>query len=271
MEETQNTFCGKGHHDKVFKPLFGLITFLLLVLVIFVGANAVLKIKEWRYVGLDVNARQTISVSETGEVYAKPDLAITSFSVLTEALTVAEAMESNTQKMNAVIEAIKAEGVEDKDLKTTNFSINPRYEYHDLSSSVYPSGKRVLVGYEVSQSLQVKIRDLAKVGQIVQVATEKGSNQAGDLQFTIEEQDALKQQAREEAIAKAKTKAQNLAQALGVKLVRITNFSESGEMPYYYGLEKSSAVGLGGGAAVPQIETGQNKIQVTVYLTYEIY
>jgi uncharacterized protein YggE len=270
MEETQNAFCGKGHHDKVFKPLFGLITLLLLVSVVFVGASAVLKIKEWRYVGLDVNARQTISVSETGEVYAKPDLAITTFSVLTEALTVAEAMESNTQKMNAVIEAVKAEGVEDKDLKTTNFSINPRYEYYGVSS-YYPSGNRVLAGYEVSQSLQVKIRDLAKVGKIVQIATEKGSNQSGDLQFTIEEQDALKQQAREEAIAKAKTKAQNLAQSLGVKLVRITNFSESGEMPYYYGLEKSSAVGFGGGAAVPQIETGQNRIQVTVYLTYEIY
>jgi len=135
----------------------------------------------------------------------------------------------------------------------------------DLSSLT----RRVLVGYEVSQSLQIKIRDMEKIGEIIQVATDAGANQVSDLQFIVDNEDALKQQARAEAIAKAKTKAKELADQLGVKLVRVSNFSESGVVPYFYGLEKAAALeGIGGGT--PQIETGENKIEVTVSITYEI-
>lgn len=209
----------------------------------------------------------TITVSDTGEIYAKPDLALTTFSVITEAKTVGEAMSENTKKMNAVIDFVKGQGVEEKDLKTTSFNIYPRYEWYE-KSEIYPQGKRVLVGYEVQQSLQVKIRDMTKIGDIIEGATEAGANQVGDLQFTIDKEDELKAQARAQAIEKAKTKAKELANQLGVKLVRITNFSESSVIPYYYGLERA-AVPIGGGEA-PQIETGENKIEVTVTITYEI-
>ena len=214
----------------------------------------------------------TITVSDTGEVYAKPDLALTAFSVITEEKTVAEALSKNTEKMNTVIDFVKGQGVEEKDLKTTSFNIYPRYEWYDETQcEIYPcpTGERVLVGYEVQQSLEVKIRDLEKIGAIIEGATEAGANQVGDLQLTIDKQDELKKQAREQAIEKAKTKAKELAGQLGVKLVRITNFSESSVIPYYYGLEKAAALsGVGGGT--PQIETGENKIEVTVSITYEI-
>lgn len=213
----------------------------------------------------------TITVSDTGTIYAKPDLALTTFSVVNEAKTVREAMSENTKDMNAIIEAVKNQGVEEKDLKTINFNIYPRYEWYKKETCIVPpcpSGERVLVGYEVRQSLQVKIRDMTKIGDIIQVATEAEANQVGDLQLTIDKQDELKKQAREEAIEKAKTKAQDLANQLGVKLVRISNFSESSAVPYFYGLEK--AVGMGGGEPAPQIETGENKIEVTVMITYEI-
>lgn len=211
----------------------------------------------------------TITVSDTGTVYAKPDLALTTFSIVTEAKTVAEAMSENTEKMNAIINSVKEQGVEDKDLKTTTFNIYPRYEWQEKATCVppCPSGKRVLVGYEVRQSLQVKIRDMEKVGTIIQGATDAGANQVSDLQFTIDNQDELKKQAREQAINKAKTKAEELAKQLGVKLVRISNFSESAALPRFFGLEM--AEGLGGGGE-PQIETGENKIEVTVTITYEI-
>ena len=206
----------------------------------------------------------TITVSDTGEVYAKPDLALVAFSVVTEAKTVAEAVSQNTEDMNGVIDFVKKQGVEAKDLKTTSFNISPRYEWRNEGS------KRVLVGYEVQQSLQVKIRDMAKIGQIIEGATEFGANQIGDLQFTIDKEDELKKEARAEAIEKAKAKAQELARELGVKLVRIINFYESGATPVpYYGLEKMAAP-LGAGAETPQIETGENKIEVTVSITYEI-
>ena len=212
----------------------------------------------------------TITVSDTGEIYAKPDLALTTFSVITEAKTVGEALSENTKKMNAVIDFVKGQGVEAKDLKTTGFYIYPRYEYQKVETEIYPypPGKRVLVGYEVTQSLEVKIRNMEKIGDIIEGATEAGANQVGDLQFTIDKQDELKAQARTQAIEKAKTKAKELASQLGVKLVRIINFSESSQLPYYPLRLEAAAPEAGG--EVPQIETGENKISITVTLTYEI-
>lgn len=212
----------------------------------------------------------TITVSDTGEIYAKPDLALTTFSVITEAKTVAQALEENTKKTNAVIDFVKAQEVEEKDVKTTSFNIYPRYEYQKVETEIYPypPGKRVLVGYEVTQSLEVKIRDMTKIGDIIQGATDAGANQVGDLQFTIDKQDELKAQARAQAIEKAKTKAKELASQLGVNLVRITNFSENSVIPYFHGLKE--ALPMGAGEEVPQIEIGENKIEVTVSITYEI-
>jgi len=228
------------------------------------------KIKEGKYIGQEIEAKNTITVSETGEIYAKPDLALTTFSVITEAKTVSEAMSDNTQNMNAIISVMKDEGIEEKDLKTTSFTIYPRYEWQKIESEIYPypPGKRVLVGYEVRQSLQVKIREMAKIGDIIQGATDAGANQVGNLQFTIDQEDELKKQARGQAIEKAKAKAQELAQHLGVSLVRITHFSESGVVPRFYAPTTEMAEGKGGEA--PQIETGENLISVTVSITYEI-
>ena len=109
---------------------------------------------------------------------------------------------------------------------------------------------------------------MEKIGKVIQGATDVGANQVGDLSFTIDKQDELKKQAREQAIEKAKTKANELASQLDVNLVRITNFSESGVIPRYYGLEK--AVGMGIDEEELQIETGENKIEVTVNITFEI-
>jgi uncharacterized protein YggE len=215
----------------------------------------------------------TITVTESGEVYIKPDLALITFSVTNEAETVAEALSENTKSMNAVIEAVKEQGVEEKDLKTTSFNIYPRYEWRQTEVCLIPpcpSGERTLVGYEVTQSLQVKIRDLEKTAEILQAAADAGANQVGDLQFTVDKEDEFKKQAREEAINKAKTKAQELAKQLGVRLIRISNFSESGLGVRYYALEESAApLGIGGGE-MPKIETGENKIEVTVTITYDI-
>lgn len=257
----------KKKYKEFFVCSFVLLNLLILSLVIFAGASAFNKIKEIGYIGMDIESRNTITVSDKGTIYAKPDLALTVFSVISESKTVGEAMSDNIKKMNAVIKGIKAQGIEEKDLKTTSFTITPLYEW-DKTSSIYPEGKRTLAGYEVRQSLEVKIRDMEKIGIIVQTATDSGSNQVGDLQFTIENEDQLKIQAREQAINKAKDKAKELASQLGVKLVKISNFSENGVYPMYYYNEKASVVGMGGGDM--QIETGENKIEITVSITYEI-
>lgn len=241
---------------------------LLVSLIAWVSVDLFNKIKTTN----NIPAANTITVSATSEVYAKPDLALSVFSVLSEAKTVGEAMQDNTAKMNAIIALVKNQGVEDKDIKTINFSVYPRYEWYDIkncSSSYCPSGERVLVGYEVSQSLQVKMRDLTKVGGIIEGVVEAGANQVGDLQFTVDNEDALKEEARNNAIEEAKNKAKILAENLDIRLVKVISFSESGVFPApYYSASVKEAVGVGGGA--PDIQTGENKTSVTVTLTYQI-
>jgi len=242
-----------------------MVTFLgLLVVCICFGIVVIIHtLRSSNYINKDIQKVPTITISGVGDVYAKPDIGLVTLSVVTEAKTVAQAMTENTSKMNGVISFVKKQGVEEKDLKTTNFNISPRYEYNSKT------GVRTLVGYEITQSLQAKIRDLSKIGAILEGATEFGANEVGNLQFTIDDEDALKIQAREEAIKEAKSKAESLAKQLGVKLVRITNFSESGSVPYpYYKTMSLEAIGAAG--ETPQIETGENKISITVNITYEI-
>jgi hypothetical protein len=268
MSEIKNVNGNKGP-----LTLLGMILSLFLIaLIVFTVVETINKIKAGKYIGQEIESLKTITVSGTGDIYAKPDLSIVDFSVITDATTVAKAMDDNTAKMNAIIDFMKQQGIEDKDLKTINFNISPLYEFYKAGTCIppCPTGKRVLTGYEVTQSLQVKIRDMAKIGDIIQGGTDKGANQVGDLQFTIDKEDELKKQAREQAIAEAKTKAGELASQLGVKLTRIVNFNESGIFPYYSAMKEAAPAGMGGGGTPPQIETGENKIEVTVNITYQI-
>jgi hypothetical protein len=248
----------------------GLIIFLLFVASLWLSVDIFNSIKESKYIGQDVSYRNTITVQGTGEIYASPDLALVTASVVTEEKTVAEALSENTEKMNSVIEFLKEEGIEDKDLKTTGFNIYPRYEYYDELSSYRSDGERVLVGYEVTQSLQIKIRNLEIVGDIMQGVADNGANQVSGLQFTIEDEDGLKEQAREEAIAQAKEKAEKLASQLGINIDKIISFYESGGYRGYYAKEESALMGGGSYDAAPSIETGENKVEVTVEIVYEI-
>jgi len=270
MEFLKKQFS-KEQNSNLLNVLIWILSILLAVLTISTVVGIQNKIKEGKYIGQEIETKNTITVSDKAEVYTKPDLALITFSVKTEAKTVDQAISENTEKMNKIIDSMKDLGIEEKDLKTTTFNIYPRYDY--IRTEIFPpspSGRRVLVGYEITQSLQVKIRDLGKIGQIIQGATNEGANQIGNLQFTIDQQDELKKQAREEAIKKTKDKAKEIANQLGIKLVRITNFNESGQLPRYYeyDLAKESAVGTGGGAL--QIETGENKVEISVSITYEI-
>jgi len=237
----------------------------LIILILFMGMLTINEFKKGKYIGQE--SQNTISFSGTGEVFASPDLVLTTFSVVTEGKTTAEALSENGEKMNAVIDFLKVQGVEDKDLKTTSFNIYPRYEWQKTEIPPYPEGRRVLVGYEVSQSLEVKIRDMKKIGTFIEGATNAGANRVSDLQFTFDNEDEFKAQARKQAIDKAKAKASELAKQLGIKLGRITNFQESFVSPIFY--DTKEAYGLG--SATPQIETGENAIKSSVIITYEIH
>ena len=178
--------------------------------------------------------------------------------------------------MNKVIDFVKNQGVEEKNIKTIYFNIYPRYEYRQPSDlteiSFYSSGKRVLVGYEITQQIEVRIRDLEKIGNIIEGATSAGANDVGNLYFTIDNEEELKKQARAQAIEKAKEKAKELAVQLDFKLGKIIDFSENGYIPYDdYGYGKGGGVMMEAAElpVAPEIETGENKITVNVTLTIE--
>jgi hypothetical protein len=270
--ENNNQCCGGMHHKK---PIMIVVVLFLITLIVFFGAKISNEIKTGKYIGRVAEQKNVITVSGDGEIYIKPDLGLISFTVLNDAKTVEAAMAENTTKMNAVIAAIKGQGVKDEDIKTTNFNITPKYEYPKtpVSSYYYPSNNGVLVGYTVSQSLQVKIRDLAKTGILISKATDAGANTVGNLTFVVDKEDEAKNAARDQAIDKAKAKAKQLADKLGVSLLKVVSFSENGYYPTYdYMNYKSSiaseAAGMGGSTA--DIQTGQNLVTSTVSITYEI-
>jgi len=253
---------------------------LFLILTIYVGILAANTFKEGKYIGRQGAAISTITVDGSGKVYASPDLATMDFSVVSEAKTVNEAMNDNSNKMNAVIEAAKKLGIAADDLQTSGFNINPHYDYVDVAAETgsaaevyYPSGQRVLSGYDITQTLTVKVRqdNMSKIGQIIQEATIAGANEVGDLRFTIDNPDDLRAEARKQAIDDAKAKAQVLADQLEVKLGKITGYNEGGYSPTYTMAYDRAAAGVTEKSApAPTIQTGQNKIESNVNITYEI-
>ena len=267
MDEQQN-FGSKTHeccqmHPKMkFIKLLALI-FIIAVVAIWFIADTSNKINQGRYIGQDAQYKNTVAISAEGKVLAKPDIGQVDLTVFTQKSAVSPAQTENTQKMNAIIEALKILGIKDEDLKTVNYQINPNYQY--------TTGRSVIIGYEVRQTLEVKIRDLSQTAAILDKAATLGANEIGSLSFTIDDQEKLKTEARDQAIASAKAKAQTLANILGVKLGQVANFTESSAVPYPVYYNTSEKLGIGGGGVAPDVQTGQNEITVNVVLTYEIY
>lgn len=241
----------------IFVIVAGILSLLLLVLTISEITSIKNKVKEGREIG-----KNTISINGQGKGLAKPEIGQVDLSVVTEAKTVSPAVSENTSKMNKIIGAMKDLDIKEEDLKTISYNIYPRYQYKE--------GKSEIIGYEVSQTLRVKIRDLDKTSQILEKGADLGANLVGSLNFTFDEPEKLKDQARQKAILSAKRKAEDLTKVLGVRLGKIVGFTESTEpepTPFYYEALK----GVGGGGEEPQIQTGQNEIEARVTLTYEIY
>ena len=207
-----------------------------------------------------------ISVSGEGKVTAKPDIAELSFGVsVTRAATSQVAMQKLTDQMTAIVAAVEKAGIPKSDVMTEQFSLNPSYDWS--------TGTQQLRGYDASQSLRVKVRDLAKTSDILGVATEAGANQAGNIQFTIDEPEVLRAQARTEAIADAKKKAQELAAALGMRLGELKGYSEGGgyaPAPMMYARGAMTDEDKAESASAPPLPEGEQDVLVNVTLTYEL-
>jgi len=246
-----------------------------IILAVFLAVISVKELRAIGYVGRDTQIINSISVSGTGEAVAIPDIATFSFTVTETAKTVGDAQTQATTKMNLALKAIKDAGVEDKDVQTTSYNINPHYEYQSSVCTAYgcPGGKSILTGYDVSQGIQVKVRDISKAGAIFTSIGSLDVKNVNGLTFSVDEPEAVKAEARAKAIEDAKTKADELADQLGVRLVRITSFYEnSGRYnPMVYGMGGDSKVMMESAVApAPSIPTGEQKITSDVTITYEI-
>jgi uncharacterized protein YggE len=258
---------------KLTKALF----WLAVVGIIFIGAKSLNELKQSSYIGRDISAQNTITVSGEGEAFAKPDTATFSFTIEEQAKVVADAEKATDKKVNAALDFLKKNGIDEKDIKTTSYQIYPNYKYnYPTICPQYgcpPQGEPTIDGYKVSETIEVKVRDLAKAGDLLSGIGAVGVMNLSGLNFTIDKEDQLQAQARSQAIDKAKAKALELAKELGVSIVRVTNFSESGSYPPIYynqiGL-KSADSGVGGATPSAAVPPGETRIVSNVSITYEI-
>lgn len=273
MKENNNDFkcchfCGRGRG----KFIIGILG---LFLIFFLAVKIVNDIKAYDYIGKDPSSPNTISVSGKGEIIAKADIATFTFSVTEEAVNISDAQNRATKKINDSINFLKSKGIEEKDIKTTNYNIYPRYNYvnpiNEKSMIMPIKDNRILIGYEVNQGIEVKVRDIGSAGTILSGIGNLGVNNVSGLNFSIDEEDKLKKEARDLAIEDAKKEAKVLAKGLGIKLVRIINFSESGYFPIYMEKFNADATSLrAGGSVVPEIPAGEDKVISQVNIVYEI-
>jgi len=228
---------------------------------------------------IEPSSFRSFSVSGVGEVVAVPDVAEFSFSVITQGSTdIASSQETNTEKTNAAIDFVKSKGVDAKDIKTASYNLEPRYQYYNClpnyleDGSARPCPPPEIVGYTVTQTVLVKVRDFSKVGDVLGGVIGAGANSVSQLTFTIDDDEKVLSEAREEAINKAKEKAESIAEAAGFSVGRLLSISESGVYPRPMYYAKDIVYGLGGGEAqsAQSIEPGSQEVTVDVTLTYEI-
>lgn len=204
-----------------------------------------------------------IVVSGEGEAALRPDLALLTLAVMREAPTAREAMTANNEAIAAVIAALKEAGVADRDLQTAGLQINPRYDYPRNQDG---NQTAVLAAYQVTNTLSVRVRDIARVGEILDQAVTLGVNQGGGISFTNDDPSAAIQEARRKAVADAIAKARTLAEAAGVDLGKVVEISEQSfappPMPFLSKIADARE-------SVP-VEAGENAYRVQVGVTFEI-
>lgn len=221
--------------------------------------------------GRGIPAMNTITVTGNGQATMPPDVARVSFTVQNTNPTVAKAQSATTEQTNKALALLKQQGVAETDIRTLAYTITPQYSYPNCNGvTVCPPA--TIVAYQVAQTVQVTVRDLARVGDLLAGVGDLGVQNVSGPSFGLDDSTAGYAAARADAIAKAKAQAAVLSKQLGVRLSKIVNFYETtdgtdGPMPLY---------GRGGGemdvktASAPSVPAGENTYSATVSITYEI-
>lgn len=212
-----------------------------------------------------VTTQKTDTFTTTGEgkVFVKPDVATTTVGVQVNGTTVKQVQQDLNKKINDVSAAVKRVGVGDKDIQTINYWISPTYDY--------AAGTQRITGYTASSQLTIKARDIDKINDVIDAATATGANTVGGVSFDVNDKTASQNEAREMAVAEAKSKAEAAAKVAGFNLGKIVNYSENfggwpGPIPMM-----AKAEGMAVDRAPTQVEPGSSQITVIVSLSFEIH
>jgi len=215
----------------------------------------------------DIRPRDpVVNVAGEGEASVAPDMAILTLAVVRNGKTAADALSANSAAMNEVLSALKSGGIAERDIQTSNFSIYPQYRHNEPKNGVMDPPQ--IVGYEVSNTLTLRVRDLKKLGGIIDQSVKLGVNQGGQIVFTNDDPNKTMAEARKAAVADALARAKTLTEAAGVKLGRILEISENAmrPMPPQPMMRMSMAKDM---EAAP-VASGENTYSVTVNVTFAL-
>ncbi len=264
---------------------------LVIIIFILVLSYSVFKYVDTYSKSIKPDTYKSFAVTAEGKASGIPDVAEFSFSIISQGKDLAEIQKENTEKANNAIKFLKEKGIDEKDIKTVNYDINPQYTYYNCSepvvlsaplntapvnksSSPRPCPPPTISGYKITQTINVKIRDFSKIGEILSGIVQFGANDVSGLSFKIDDETKLENEAKEKAILNAKEKAKKIAEVAGFKLGKLLSIEESnGNIPYR--TYEAKTFGVGGGTSAlsipaPEIQPGSSEISVSVTLRYEI-
>lgn len=210
-----------------------------------------------------------LTLTAEGKSTAKPDLALFSAGVTTQAKTAAAALADNAVKMNGVIAALKKAGIADRDIQTSNLSVNPVYGEQRPDADANGPREPVIVGYQATNQVQVRQRRVAEFGKVIDTLVSAGANKISGPQFQLDNPDAATDQARIDAVTKARARAELYAKASGLKVLRVLTISEGGgyqpqPMPVF-----AMAKAMRADAPSP-VAAGELDIGASVTVTFEL-
>ena len=204
-----------------------------------------------------------LDINVTGEVTRVPDLAIISAGVVSRSATATGALQDNANRMDRVIAAIKAAGIADRDIQTSSISLNPEYRYPENQAPQ-------LTGYTASNQVTIKFRDIRNSGKILDALVREGANQISGPNMTIEQPEEALDEARTRAVAAGRARANLYARSMGMRVVRVVSVSESGG--YYAPPPAPPPAPMMAAAerSYTKIEPGEQKLQVTLGMVFEL-
>jgi hypothetical protein len=220
----------------------------------------------------DMRSMQKIQINAQGEgrVFAKPDIVKITATVLSDKVALADAEKDNSELSAKVLDSLKNNNIPEADIQTLSFNIYPQYSYCYPPSPCPVDNSPKIIGYQVRNTFQITVRDVAKSGDILDGIVKSGVNEVSNFQLTVDQPKKFQEEARRLAIEDAQSQAQAIAQNLGKRLVRIISFNESNVLP------PPVAYGIGGGdisaksASPISVQPGENEVVSSVVITYEL-